>query len=155
MLEAEEHSVPEHVKVHLLQQRLDGLRSSKRWAELAEVANPFEEKQFDLRSPCLAGLSSRPEQKIEMYQQHFFNEVMIPLVLEGQHEMETVSELCVISMTHLGKVDVVELEQVTAMVYDECMCIFKTLRALLHTSLCSHEVSQDRGGVKECECFCI
>eukprot|EP00971_Amphidinium_carterae_P062381 1234550-Amphidinium_carterae.2 len=154
MLAAEEHCVPEHVKVHLLQRKIDELKASKCWAQLVEVASPFDIQTFDLRSPCLAGLSSNPEQKIELYQQHFFNEVIIPLILEGQHEMGTVVELSAVSMNMLGKVDVVELEQLTGVVYDECTCIFRTLIGLLETSLSSHEVSKDRGHERS-RCLCV
>eukprot|EP00971_Amphidinium_carterae_P244415 4853248-Amphidinium_carterae.5 len=143
MLVAEDHAVPEHVKVHLLQRKIDDLKASKRWEELLVVAGPFEVKTFDLKNPSIAGLSSKPEQKIELYQQHFFNEVIIPLILAGEHELQTVVELSSLSIKLLSNVDVVELEQLTSVVYDECMCIFRTLLSLLEPSLSSHEVSKD------------
>ena len=134
--------IPDSVKLALTQRYVSEMMGEKQWSKLLASVSPFSEGVFSYKAPTVSGLAESPENKAKLFQKVVFNDLLAPKVLEGELCSEDVFRCCSCGLELFKGIDVVMLDQFTAVIYDEAQAVFRALAAILKPTLQTHLASQ-------------
>ena len=136
LLVAEGMEFPASLKYNLVARRAQQLVTEKQFSKLLSVCSPWELKEWCPYSPCLGGLGTNEVgRKMSLWRKLVFNDLLAPLVLEGEAQRAQVVAICNECLDMTRSMDMVECENMVAQLYDEASCAWRALVALSTDSL--------------------
>eukprot|EP00971_Amphidinium_carterae_P289931 5756959-Amphidinium_carterae.5 len=131
--------IPAKVKLELTKKVLQQLVAEK-YADMLETLNPFlpEIATFDYKAPKVQALAETSQEKVKLFQKYMFTDLLSPLIVEGERCKDEVQGLCATAMDLFSDVDLSDLDQTTAIAYDESTSIFKAFLAILDPKFETH-----------------
>eukprot|EP00971_Amphidinium_carterae_P350793 6491742-Amphidinium_carterae.1 len=132
----------------LVNRRIDSLLAAKDHKTLCTVISPWGGGTFDVLAPTLGALQK--ERKAEEFVKTLCTDLLMPLLYKGDKAVDEVSGLTSTALTVFEKVDTVELGAEDARMLDECLTVWRALRAMTVVPDLVHggEELQDRSAAR-------
>ena len=108
----------------------------KQFSALLGVCSPWETKDWDPFVPCLPGLGANEVgRKMSLWRKLVFGDLLAPLILEGETQKDQVVSICKECLDRASAIDMLEVENQVAQLYDEAACAWRSLIAIITDTL--------------------
>ena len=136
VLQSEGLEFPAVLKYNLVARRAQQLVAERQFSKLLSVCCPWTNAPWDPYSPVLGGLgSSEMGRKMSLWRKLVFGDLLSALLLEGEAQKDHVLAICKESLERACSIDMLEVENMVAQLYDEAVCAWRSLIALISNTL--------------------
>ena len=134
-LSSEVSQFPDKTKTLIVCRRLTTLLSERKFEEMLDVLSPWVPDDFNPQHPAVSGVSAESGKRLAIWKRMLFAEAICKFIEEGERGQLAVQQLCRLCLEKTRTIDMIDLDNSSALGLEEGKTVWRALLALLSSSL--------------------
>ena len=111
------------------------LLSERKLDEMLEALSPWQIATFNVQKPCVSGVSWESSKRLAIWRRVLFADAICKFIEDGERGLTPLQHLCKLCLAKTESIDIVYLDNSSALGLEEGKTVWRALLALLSSSL--------------------